>query len=194
DFSDGRLYPSLVRSALEAAPMDAEGIITLGDYAAGSAARSQLSGWVTGAGFSASTITYVTDPDKVASYNLSHFKLLYIPEGHSDTPGGMTDALNDALLGIKNQVNDFVNKRGGSLIVRAQNALSKPYVFLSTLLTVASGGYSGLTFTEEMAVLCPVCKDTNLDENYVANYFTGPMNWGGLRVLAHITNSCPVPY
>ncbi|GIL57454.1 hypothetical protein Vafri_12648, partial [Volvox africanus] len=196
DFSDERLYPSLFRAALEAAPMDADGIITFGDYAEGSATGSQFRRWVTAAGFSASTITYVTDPAKVTSYNLSHYKLLYIPEGRSDTSGGMTDALNDALIGIKDQVNDFVNNRGGSLIVRAQNALSKPYFFLATPLTTASGSYSGLTFTEEMAVLCPVCKDRdkNLDDYYVANYFTGPMDWGGLRVVAHITNSCPVPY
>ncbi|GIM13583.1 hypothetical protein Vretimale_16630, partial [Volvox reticuliferus] len=36
DISDGRLYPSMIRAALKAAPMDADGIITFGDYTEGS--------------------------------------------------------------------------------------------------------------------------------------------------------------
>lgn len=75
-------------------------------------ARSSLEEWVKAAGVSVSKITYADTAAKVAAANLTAFKLLYVPSSYLQTNGGITDALNDALIAIKGKIADFVNLRG----------------------------------------------------------------------------------
>jgi hypothetical protein len=75
-------------------------------------ARSSLEGWVTAAGHSPSIITYVSSSTTLASYNLNSFKLLYAPSDYRNTKGGINNALNNALVAMKDNITKFINDRG----------------------------------------------------------------------------------
>lgn len=64
------------------------------------------------AGYQKSIITYVGSPATVPSYNLSAYKLMYVPSDFGNTAGGISETMNMALIGIKDKIMDFVNIRG----------------------------------------------------------------------------------
>jgi hypothetical protein len=48
--------------------------------------------------------------------------------------------------------------------------------------------------TEDMAQISPATTNDNLDHQFWHGYWTGPLGWNGLRVLAYQARFCPVPY
>ncbi|EFJ46060.1 hypothetical protein VOLCADRAFT_93569 [Volvox carteri f. nagariensis] len=190
-YACGGLYVNMIRQALERAPKDARGIITFGGYSSG-AARDSLEGWVAAAGYSPSIITYVRKPADVAAYyNLSSYKLLYIPSDSGQTTGGIDATMNLALIGIKDRIFDFVNE-GGSMVVLTQGSQSKPYGFLPMPMIFTATDFIDVTVTNEMKLYSPDSTSDNLDHYAWHGYFTGPVDWNGMRVVAYQAGFCPV--
>ncbi|GLC48176.1 hypothetical protein PLESTB_000067600 [Pleodorina starrii] len=190
----GGLYVNMIRQAMEKAPKDANGIIAYGRFTPNTYARTSFEGWVTAAGYSTSIITYATIPLAVYYYNLSSYKLMYVPSDHVNTVGGIDGVINAALILIKDKIFDFINVRGGSMIVLAQGALSNPYGFLPLPMAFVPDDFRDVTVTGEMKLYSPTSNNDNLDHDYWHGYFTGPVDWNGMRVVVYQTGYCPVPF
>ncbi|GLC33698.1 hypothetical protein PLESTB_000105300 [Pleodorina starrii] len=190
----GYLYVNMIREGLLRAPADAKGIIAFGSFENDSVARASLEGWIVDAGYDTSIITYVTDPDAVSTYNLSSYKLLYVPSDYENTIGGIDEAMNNALIAIKDRIFNFVNVRGGTVIVLAQGSQVQPYGFLPLPMVFVPDIFQDVSVTEEMKLYSPTSNNNNLDHDSWHGYFTGPVDWNGMRVVVHQTGYCPVPH
>ncbi|GIL84042.1 hypothetical protein Vretifemale_12753, partial [Volvox reticuliferus] len=191
----------MIKNALVMAPADAYGILAFGQFDPNSEARKALEIWVKLAGYDKSMITYANDTSKFSSYNLNAYKLVYIPSGDYATSGGITGAMSDALQNMKSAVTNFVNVRGGSLIALAEpmrNEYMYAYGFLPISMEVTinyekEDWITNGTVTNEMSIYSPTTTSSTLNERSWLGYFTGPTDWNGLRVVAHVPDSCPVP-
>ncbi|GLI60146.1 hypothetical protein VaNZ11_002181, partial [Volvox africanus] len=197
----GRLYINMIKKALVMAPKDANGILAFGQFEPNSGARKALELWLNLAGYDTSIITYANDTSKFRSYNLNTYKLVYIPSGDYATSGGITGAMSDALQEMKSAFTSYVNVRGGSLIALAEpirNEYRFAYGFLPVSMEVTvnydkDDWITSGTVTKEMSIYSPTTTSSSLNERSWLGYFTGPTDWNGLRVVAHVPDSCPVP-
>ncbi|EFJ47958.1 hypothetical protein VOLCADRAFT_91480 [Volvox carteri f. nagariensis] len=198
----GALYPNMIKKALQVAPEEARGILAFGAYTPGSAARTALDGWVKAAGYSPSIITYVTNPAAVKSYNISTYKLLFVPSGERVVQGGISADMVNALVAIKGGIADFVNLNGGSLIALAQpvmfDELEASYPFFpaplkTTLIYDQESWFSDVSVTNEMSLISPSTQKNTISDHQWLGFFYGPVDWSGLRVVAYQTGMCPTP-
>ncbi|GIL44854.1 hypothetical protein Vafri_2312 [Volvox africanus] len=189
----GKLYANIIKKALDMAPLDASGIIAFGTFTSGSPARTSLEGWVQLAGYPISSITYATDYTKFASFNLTQYKLLYVPSDSSNTVGGITSVQNNALIAMKSSMIKFVNKRGGSMVVLTQSTFgTKAFGFLPVSFNFIALDFVDVSITPEMQLFSPDSNNSNLDHVYYHGYFDRPIDWNGMRVMAYQTGFCPV--
>ncbi|GIL59264.1 hypothetical protein Vafri_14183 [Volvox africanus] len=197
----GRLYIDMIKNALAMAPSDANGILAFGQFQPNSGARKALELWLNLAGYDKSIITYANDTSKFRSYSLNTYKLVYIPSGDYATSGGITGMMSDALQEMKSAFTNYVNVRGGSLIALAEpirNEYRYAYGFLPVSMEVTvnydkEDWITSGTVTKEMSIYSPTTTSSSLNERSWLGYFTGPTDWNGLRVVAHVPDSCPVP-
>ncbi|KXZ41215.1 hypothetical protein GPECTOR_644g756 [Gonium pectorale] len=165
--SCGSLYANLIANAWKNAPLDADGILAVGNFYYGTDAYYSLVGWAQLAGIPASKISFATTPYDVVYANLNQYKVLYVPSDAYNTWGGITIELNDALISIKSKIKDFVNVRGGSMIVLTQagftnrydpstgRTISTSFSFLPTPFTYVPGDFYDATITSEMTKYSP---------------------------------------
>ncbi|GFR45633.1 hypothetical protein Agub_g7041, partial [Astrephomene gubernaculifera] len=190
----GSLYINIIRKAMQLAPANASGILAVGGFATQTSARTALEGWVTLAlGASAvSSIRYVRTPAELLATNLQRYKLLYVPSSVYQTDGGITDELHAALLSMKAKIVNFVNNNGGSMVVLTQAGFgADSWGFLPMPLTFTADSFEDVSVTSYMAMISPDTNDWNADHIYWHGYWTGPVGWSGLQVLAYRGNECP---
>ncbi|KAG2453051.1 hypothetical protein HYH02_002386 [Chlamydomonas schloesseri] len=195
----GRLYANVFTLAIELAPADASGILAVGDFSHGTPAKSALESWVTAAQYPIELIKVVRTPTELKAANLTSFKVLYVPSNIYNTAGGMDVDLNNALIGMKDAIKSFVNKRMGSLVVLAQAGFgiyddSLAYGFLPVPLTFKALDFFDVEVTSDMPEISPQTNGDNSDHSFWHGYWTDPIDWNGLRVLAYQARMCPVAY
>ncbi|KAG2450459.1 hypothetical protein HYH02_004961 [Chlamydomonas schloesseri] len=191
----GALYANVISMAIAYAPSDAEGILAVGTFAPGSRARISLEGWVSLADYPVSRIIYASNVTDVTSANFSAYKMIYIPSNDLNTPGGISATLNRALISVKQKVIDFVNKRSGSLVVLTQAGFGREsYGFLPVPLNFTQLDFQDVDVMEDMVQISRVTNSDNVDHSMWHGYWTGPIDWNGLRVLATQARLCPEPY
>ncbi|EFJ49171.1 hypothetical protein VOLCADRAFT_90034 [Volvox carteri f. nagariensis] len=189
----GKLYANMIKKALDLAPADASGILAFGSFSSTSNARKSLESWVTSAGYSTSIITYATSSSTYSSYNLTRYKMIYVPSDNGNTDGGITSTQNQALIAIRPKIVDFVNKRGGSMVVLTQSSFgTSAFGFLPVSFTFTALDFVDVSITREMQLFSPESNNSNLDHVYYHGYFTRPIDWNGMRVMAYQTGFCPV--
>ncbi|KAG2437447.1 hypothetical protein HXX76_006097 [Chlamydomonas incerta] len=195
----GKLYANVFTLAIDLAPADASGILAVGDFSFGTPAKTALESWVTAAQYPIELIKVVRTPAELRAANLSSFKVLYVPSNIYNTAGGMDMALNDALIGMKDAIKNFVNVRMGSLIVLAQAGFgmydtSIAYGFLPVALNFTALDFFDVEVTSDMLEISPETNGDNSDHSFWHGYWTDPIDWNGLRVLAYQARMCPVAY
>ncbi|KXZ54761.1 hypothetical protein GPECTOR_4g831 [Gonium pectorale] len=192
----GALYVNMIQRAMALAPANAQGILAVGSFEPLSSARNALEGWVNEAFGSSSAgrlITYATTPSDLLAANLSAYKLLYVPSDNENTDGGITASLHQALGSIRQRIVSFVNNRGGSMIVLTQAGIATdPWAFLPVPLTFTYDDFVDVDTTGLMSQISPQSDSSNLDHSYWHGYWTGPVDWNGLTVMAHKAGECPV--
>ncbi|PNH00175.1 hypothetical protein TSOC_014017 [Tetrabaena socialis] len=156
------------------------------------------------AGYNPAIITYLRNPDDYdydvdvdfAALNLTQYKLLYIPSTNFDILGGISATANRALIAIKSKIIDFVNVNRGSLIVLSQVAFGdEAYGFLPGVLEFTPHQFLDVDVTSDMMKISPRSDDRKMDHPaYWPGYWTGPIDWNGLRVLGYKARECPIPY
>ena len=134
-FNCGRLYANVMKRAWDMSARNTSlRILAVGVTA--DPARSSLLAWVSAAGLTTATITYVTDPATLnytvvngavvpSSIVFSAFRIIYVPSSIYQTRGGFTNEMNVALTARQPDLLNYVNVRGGSLIALTQQSITK---------------------------------------------------------------------
>ncbi|PNH11090.1 hypothetical protein TSOC_002101 [Tetrabaena socialis] len=194
-YNCGGLYPNVFSTALSTAPLEADGILAIGDFMVNSFARLSLEGWVDLANYPISKIRYMNSSTDIAAVNLTLYKVLYIPSNNKNTPGGISATTNRALIAIKSKIISFVNVNRGALIVLTQAGFgTEAFGFLPVALAFTALDFQDVDVTSDMVEISPPTDSSNSDHVYWHGYWTGPVDWNGLRVLAHQARECPIPY
>lgn len=95
----------------------------------------------------------------IQNVNFTQYRFIYIPTCSGQTDGGITDLQNNLLMGRRNDIKNYINNLGGSLIALTQSRLSNPYGFFPMPLEFANNAkdFIDVTVTGESCARCAVC-------------------------------------
>lgn len=138
---------------------------------------TNISGWT-------EPVTVLNSTAAISSVNFGAYKIVYIPSDYNR--GGITEAQNAILVTRKNDLADYINNQGGSLIVLGQISITTSYNWLPQQLSYHPDGFSNVTVTTGMPYISSASSSIAISHNAWHGYWDGPVDWAGIyQVLAY---------
>ncbi len=121
--------------------------------------------------------------------------MIFVPSDEQNTSGGITVAQTEALNTRRDDIIEFINERGGSLLALTSNLIDVAFGYLPVELEIedreaspgAPGAITDVFPTAAMLELSPDTDEDNMDHAFYHCVFTGPPGFSGLGVLARET-------
>jgi hypothetical protein len=147
----------------------------------GGQAQAALSAWQAANGF---TVDVITADNLIMSTSFTSYKMIYLPSSQIMTNGGITCAQLDLLANRSSSIINFVNVHRGSLMALTHDGCPSKYAFLAAVLQTQSISISALYPTTDLLTIVPTLTSNSLDHCCYHTSYTGPVGYGGLRVMA----------
>ena len=182
-FDCGGLYPALLSRAVATSSSGSGDILVVG--ANGSYARASFDNWNNPAnGGPGATAVYANSTAFIASEDLTKYSVIYIASAAAHTSGGISGTQITELNTRAQDIKDFVNTHGGSLLALTEANVAGGWGWLPVPLETANLSFDRAAPTPDLTALAPGATAAELSHCCYHNVFTGPASYSGLDVLA----------